>query len=126
MNGGGHRDWSAVVGLASVVVALGAALVLATWRAVGLPRVVTVGSDPVPPRVVPNVGLVESVVAAFYLPRPMHWLDLGGLWTTNLRFDYADGSAVVARAHRGVTTPERLLAIQSAKTAARRSGLPVP
>ena len=86
----------------------------------------TVGSDPVPPRVVPNVGLVESVVAAFYLPRPMHWLDLGGLWTTNLRFDYADGSAVVARAHRGVTTPERLLAIQSAKTAARRSGLPVP
>jgi len=44
MNGGGHRDWSAVVGLASVVVALGAALVLATWRAVGLPRVVAVGA----------------------------------------------------------------------------------
>ena len=44
MNGGGHRDWSAVVGLASVVVALGAALTLATWRWVGLPRVVAVGA----------------------------------------------------------------------------------
>ncbi|MGZ4748819.1 MAG: phosphotransferase enzyme family protein [Oryzihumus sp.] len=86
----------------------------------------TVDRAPVPPRVVPSVGLVESVLAAFSLPRPPRWLDLGGLWTTNLRFDYADGSAVVARAHRGVTTPERLLAIQSAKAAAHRFGLPVP
>ncbi|GAA1238969.1 phosphotransferase [Oryzihumus leptocrescens] len=86
----------------------------------------TVDRAPVPPRVVPSAGLVESVVAAFSLPRPVHWLDLGGLWTTNLRFDYADGSAVVARAHRGLTPPERLLAIQSAKDAARRFRLPVP
>lgn len=85
-----------------------------------------VDSVPVPPRVVPSAGLVESVVQAFSLPRPVHWVDLGGLWTTNLRFDYLDGSAVVARAHRAVTTPERLLMIQAAKAVARRSGLPVP
>ena len=86
----------------------------------------TVDSVPVPPRVVPGPGLVESVVAAFSLPRPVHWVDLGGHWTTNLRFDYPDGSALVARAHRGVTTPERLVAIQSAKAVARGHGLPVP
>ncbi|GAA1238977.1 hypothetical protein [Oryzihumus leptocrescens] len=44
MKGGGRRDWGAVVGLASVVLAVGAALVLATWRWVGLPPVVAVGA----------------------------------------------------------------------------------
>ena len=83
-------------------------------------------SATVPPRVAPSHSLVESVVAAFSLPRPTHWVDLGGLWTTNLRFDYPDGSALVARAHRAATTPERLREIQSAKEAAHRFGLPVP
>lgn len=85
-----------------------------------------VDSALVPPRVTPGPGLVGSVVAAYSLSRPDHWVDLGGLWTTNLRFDYADGSALVARAHRPTTTPQRLRTVQSAREAARRSGLPVP
>ena len=86
----------------------------------------TADSTPVPPRVAPGPGLVAAVVSAFVLPRPAHWVDLGGLWSTNLRLDYPDGTALVARAHRASTTAERLTDIQSARDAARRSGLPVP
>ncbi|HEX8972906.1 phosphotransferase enzyme family protein [Oryzihumus sp.] len=74
----------------------------------------------------PSPALVESVVAAYSLPRPVHWVDLGGLWTTNLRFDFPDGSALAVRAHRAATRPQRLHAIQSAKEVARGHGLPVP
>ena len=85
-----------------------------------------VDSAQVPPRVTAGPGLVQSVAAAYSLRRPATWVDLGGLWTTNLRLDYADGTALVARAHRATTTPQRLRTVQSARAAARRSGLPVP
>jgi homoserine kinase type II len=80
----------------------------------------------VPSRVAASAAVVESVVAAFSLRRPVHWADLGGEWTTNLRLDFAEGSTLVARVHRAATTPERLRAVQTARAAVRDAGLPVP
>ncbi len=71
------------------------------------------GSDP----------LVAEIVDRFALARPATWRDLGGSWTTNLLLD-RPGAPLVARVYQGGTSPARLTAVQAARRAVDRAGIP--
>ncbi|MGI8769697.1 MAG: phosphotransferase enzyme family protein [Propionibacteriaceae bacterium] len=66
--------------------------------------------------------LVAGVVARFGMVGVRGWRDLGGSWTTNLRL--AGTPAVVARVYRTSTPVDRVVALQSVRTALADAGLP--
>lgn len=74
-------------------------------------------------RIAGDDHLVAQIAAAYGRPGPTGWTDLGGSWTTNLRLDYPEGP-LVARIHQFSTTPERLAAVQAARSVVAEAGLP--
>lgn len=69
--------------------------------------------------------LVDEIVRRYELGTYHGWHDFGGSSTTNVRIDLRD-RGVVARVHRQTTSQERLTAIQAAKYAVARAGIPTP
>lgn len=67
--------------------------------------------------------LVAEIVQRYELGTYRRWADLGGSRTTNLRIDLRD-RRVVARVHPKSTSPERLAAMQAARSAVARAGVP--